>query len=318
MKKIEIMPQVVVYRDILSNDDIDFLMNEIRQSEKDIVDLETTSPEMSAYFDKHGHQPEKREDGSLIYTWTPWYTFGMRSIWSEPSSKVDQRTQAAGYWLIKNAVVAAHNDYLIKWKDSGRWTYDIKDWDVTKTDDEDDSDHLFLSTMEILKHKIETEREYNIGIHTDWHDHRSSEPGPKQILTYTIYLNDNYDGGEINFIDEEGSKAITYKPKRGDITVFPSGKPYWHGAKAVTSGENKIFIRTFSIYKSRGTKEWMREARNNGATRWVEMENERIKKFIDEGNVGRQLVLPGQEENLSLNTLPLYISTETYIDGREI
>jgi molybdopterin converting factor small subunit len=78
-----------------------------------------------------------------------------------------------------------------------------------------------------------------------------------------MYLNDDYEGGEIefrlfdglyhemktedsNFIDLKNNKTIegfNYKPKAGDIVIFPSDIPYYHGIKKIVKG-NKLLIRT--------------------------------------------------------------------------
>lgn len=317
MNKIKIMPQVTVYKDMLSESQIDFLMKEILESQKEIQEIEKTAPEMSAYFDLHGTQPKDREDQTLIYTWTPWYTFGLRSIWSDPRDSRNKKEHVEGYNIIKNIIADVHDDYMNDYKENGRWTYDISDWDIMAPENEDHT-NMPLSTFEILQHRLNKEEDYTIGVHTDWHDHRKDEPGPKQILTYTIYLNDEYEGGEIDFVDEETDHVIAYKPKKGDVTVFPSGKPYWHGARAVKSDPSKIFIRTFAIYRSPGSKEWNNGIKVNGVTQWVAMQNEIIKDYIDKGNVGRQLVFPGQEPKEDANLVPLYVKKETYIDGRTI
>lgn len=317
MNKIKIMPQVTVYKDMLSEEQIDFLMNQITESQKEIKDIETTPPETSAYFDLHGPQPEDRQDQTLIYTWTPWYTFGLRSIWSDPRDTRNKKEHVEGFNLIKNTIAAVHEDYVNDYKDSGRWTYDISNWDILAPENEDHS-NMPLSTFEILQHRINTEEEYTIGVHTDWHDHRKDEPGPKQIFTYTIYLTDDYEGGEIDFVDEAEKHIIVYKPKKGDVTVFPAGKPFWHGARAVKSEPSKVFIRTFSIYRHPGSKEWNMGVKVNGATKWMGMQNEIYKKYIDDGNVGRQIVYPGNVPQEDANLVPLYVTKETYIDGRTI
>ena len=48
-----------------------------------------------------------------------------------------------------------------------------------------------------------------------------------------IYLNDDYEGGEIYF----PNLNFTYKPKKGDAIIFPCNtENYDHGVKEVTSG----------------------------------------------------------------------------------
>jgi hypothetical protein len=311
------MPQVTVYRDILSDDQIELLLNEIRISQKNYQEMEKTDPSLSTYYDFHGPQPQNRDDGTLIMTWTPWYTYGLRSVWSNPYDIKNKKEHISGYNIIKNAIAEAHFDYLSDYKDSGRWTYDIKEWDILAPEDEE-GNNMPLSTFEILQHRLNLDQDYTIGVHTDWHNHRLDEPGPKQILTYTIYLNDDYEGGEIDFVDEENNKLIVYKPKKGDITIFPSGQPYWHGARAVKSEPSKIFIRTFGIYRHPGSKEWNTGLKLHGIKNWIDKENERVKDFADKGNVGRQIVFEGESPNIGNNLLPLYIKSEEYIDGRGV
>jgi hypothetical protein len=83
-----------------------------------------------------------------------------------------------------------------------------------------------------------------------------------------MYFNDDYEGGDIEYrlFDKhfthfriEGDTMIctdtneivpgfNYKPQAGDIIIFPSKLPYYHGVKKVTKGQ-KLFLRTFWSYK---------------------------------------------------------------------
>jgi predicted 2-oxoglutarate/Fe(II)-dependent dioxygenase YbiX len=107
--------------------------------------------------------------------------------------------------------------------------------------------------------------------HTDFHQPKGDEPGIKPGITVTMYLNDDHEGGEISYrIFEgkdtehviEGTKLIptipydkpidefTYKPKAGDIIIFPSNIPFYHGVHKVTKGF-KYFVRTFWMYNKK-------------------------------------------------------------------
>lgn len=318
MNKIKIMPQVTIYRDVLSDDDINLLLSQIIESQDQVIDAKQTTPEESAYLDYHGLQPQKRDDNTLIYKWTPWYTYGLRSIWSDPEDiNKNKKEHVDGYNIVRSAIKKVHDDYLEDWRAKGKWPYKIDNWDFDAPE-KPDASNMILSTLEVLQHKLNLEEDYTIQVHTDTHDHRKQEPGPKQIITYTIYLNDEHEGGEIDFVDEENKKVFVYKPKRGDITVFPSGRPFWHGARAVKSNPPKIFMRTFSIFRYSGSQEWKYGASSHGIALWMDIQNEKIKNVIDEGNVGRQLVYKGQEPNLSKIVKPIFVESEEYIDGRKI
>ncbi len=109
--------------------------------------------------------------------------------------------------------------------------------------------------------------------HTDYIISERALPGWKFFLTCTTYINDDYDGGDICFYIN--GNFINYKPKAGDIMIFPSTLPYYHGVKTIKKN-NKFFIRNFIQYPFNGTKEWLSNQRQYGAARWADMERERL------------------------------------------
>lgn len=111
--------------------------------------------------------------------------------------------------------------------------------------------------------------------HTDYIISERDMPGPKFFLTCTTYLNDDYVGGEIEFLMD--GKQYPYKPDSGDILVFPSIEPYFHGVKTITSGE-KFFVRNFVSYPYDGSPEWLEKQKYYGAVKWAQMERERVEK----------------------------------------
>ncbi len=58
--------------------------------------------------------------------------------------------------------------------------------------------------------------------------------GPYYTCTVSavVYLNDDYDGGELDFIRHN----LSIKPKAGDIAIFPSNFVYEHESKSITEG----------------------------------------------------------------------------------
>jgi hypothetical protein len=77
----------------------------------------------------------------------------------------------------------------------------------------------------------------------------------RSYLTFLIYLNDDFEGGETKFYypEEEGSKALVVRgiiPQRGSVLVFPQGNTasLLHEGSAVTKG-TKYVVRTDVLYK---------------------------------------------------------------------
>jgi hypothetical protein len=83
-------------------------------------------------------------------------------------------------------------------------------------------------------------KKYNTGIGMGPHVDKYSGKDKKSTLSMVIYLNDDSEGGEIEFANQ----GILLKPKAGSIIVFPPGKPYMHESKKVTEG-NKYMIPLF-------------------------------------------------------------------------
>lgn len=77
----------------------------------------------------------------------------------------------------------------------------------------------------------------DMGKHVD-----SEDPTDKShpVVSGVLYLNDNYEGGEIYFPEQE----IKIKPKAGSMIMFPSYRPYFHHPLAITKG-NKYMIPFF-------------------------------------------------------------------------
>jgi hypothetical protein len=112
--------------------------------------------------------------------------------------------------------------------------------------------------------------------HTDYMPEDAESPGDKFGITGVLYPNDDYEGGEIAFrvVQKDDSiKEIVYKPKAGDLIVFPSGPPYFHGVKRVY-GAPKYITRLYWMYHFDGTDTWHGLAAKYG-DRFQEMEKNR-------------------------------------------
>ena len=75
-----------------------------------------------------------------------------------------------------------------------------------------------------------------------------ADHGPTYVSTISavIYLNDDYEGGELIF----PRFNLTIKPKAGDIVVFPSTFIYEHSSEQIISG-NKYAVVVMTDYNDR-------------------------------------------------------------------
>jgi hypothetical protein len=330
MNKFEIMPQVVVYKNKFDSKELERFFNLLLKYEDDTSNIAEINPTESATKNYHGEAPVERSDGNPIHHWTKWYSYGTKtniSLNKNINNLDDEELKFIYYFRDKiyYQVLESFNDYKIDWQKTEDWPEYVESWEMHNpiADEPQRDKNVYMGIMEVLKHKIiSKDKEFAIQFHTDTHGHRRIEPGLKQLVTFTIYLNDNYQGGEISFLNEleEEPKVITYKPKAGDITVFPSGNPYWHAALPVTDGVNKTFIRFFANYNYEGSTEWHKSIEKYGKENWMEIYNLKIPKILNSGFNDRQVVKEGNLPNPNITGYVINIKKENdlYIDGREL
>ena len=122
--------------------------------------------------------------------------------------------------------------------------------------------------------------------HSDYQREKGYAPGYKFVITCTIYFNDDYEGGEVDFL--MGNKLVKYKPEAGDLLVFPSGHPdylteegipYLHGV--MPSYKNHKFLSRMYWQKyEKGTDEWYAKEKEFGKEVWESMQPELETKFL--------------------------------------
>jgi hypothetical protein len=238
--------------------------------------------------------------------WTDWYTFGKiadgpsfkdlnfdtfptEEQWEDHKLHKDSETNQTHYfenqisslfYYITKLYAEEKNIILDNWAEDG--------WNIAK----------YVPNIE--KHK-----DYVMMHHTDYQREFAYNPGLKFAITTVFYLNDDYEGGEILFriLDEDNPLSIkeeySYKPSEGDVLVFPSGPPNYHGVKAVTSGE-KYIIRNYWRYEYSGHPLWLKLQEKYGEDIWRQLEEQRLKFNRDSKNV--EIV----------NNIPFWVEFEEY------
>jgi Rps23 Pro-64 3,4-dihydroxylase Tpa1-like proline 4-hydroxylase len=71
----------------------------------------------------------------------------------------------------------------------------------------------------------------HMGPHVDWNEFNSDIR-----FTIVVYLNDDYEGGEIYFNNQD----VKIKPQAGSIVMFPSKLPYLHESLNITKGRKML------------------------------------------------------------------------------
>ena len=286
-------------------------------------------------------------DGFLIEKWNDWYVFGSKSKFADPrqeknpvkwiSDLDDIHTDA--HLKVKNVIDVCIKDYVKKYLDHNESSYPkYVDFSTMEKGDvveglegmpivtcDTTGDPIFRdatngwtqSSYDLLKHNPETDREYAIGWHTDRPKGLDNSPGPKSILTVTIYLNDDYDGGEVSFLKEGVDEVIVYKPKAGDIVIFPSCEPFHHAAMPIKSNISKYFIRHFLTWSYEGSIEWNNSAKKFGIDQWIQMEHERVSSENIFGKGRKHVILPGGRDDFDKKSMPDPFYSESQINGED-
>jgi hypothetical protein len=233
---------------------------------------------------------EKNPKGSMIVDWKDWYVFGIET--SNFSNEIDDSDRVKKEKLyIKNI-----NDvfYLVT-KDYAKQT-GIEFIQKKVKSSEETLQEPFVDLWKkmgpsICKYFPNSGISDNMAMnyHTDYQFAREERRGYNFFITATMYLNDNYDGGEIEFFIN--NTIIRYKPKAGDVVVFPAGDPkfltkegsqYIHGVRKVFNGE-KYFIRNHWNKYFDGSPEWHANLKKYGLEKWQEIEKQKEKEDYKNG-----------------------------------
>lgn len=236
--------------------------------------------------------------------WTDWYTFGTMANGTGFKINFDN-FPTEEEWNNKKISQESTGFYNL-----GNFETEINDlfYTTTKLYIEENQtlfDNWIYQGWNIAKYTEHPEDEYAMQHHTDFQRDIAYAPGEKFGITAVFYLNDNYDGGEVmfRFLDSEDINSVkedyVYKPNAGDIVVFMSGHPHYHGVKAVTKGE-KYIIRTYWRYDYTGHPLWIKLKEKYGQEIWTKMEEDRTKFNRDPKNIK------------IINNIPFWKSFEEY------
>jgi hypothetical protein len=84
------------------------------------------------------------------------------------------------------------------------------------------------------------------GAGTHFNIHADHGPAYNCTVSAVIYINDDYEGGDLKFPRLDG---LVYKPKAGDIAVFPSNYIYEHASLPMESGTKYCVVVMTDINK---------------------------------------------------------------------
>ena len=258
------MPKVMVYRDSIP--DIDQIFKIIQESEL-LNDNDLLIEPWAQWDEDNGILSKIAKESHLLG--------------NKNGSVLEQQQYVRD--TLTNTITDLSKDYLSMWKDVGTWEY------------VESFENLERSALDLLKYnQTDNRKSLAMNYHTDNKGYTADRRGYKQILTFTIYLNDDYEGGDISYINEEDQILVTYKPKKGDVTIFPSGYPYFHGVKPV-SKNNKYLARTFLLAWYPGSAEWIENEKKYGPEEWAKIDSEDEYKKWESHEYDRLPLLVGEE-----------------------
>jgi hypothetical protein len=233
----------------------------------------------------------------ILSPWTQWSHFGeylnpifknmshslsisqIRNIKTKNQKQEEQKL--AILELYENFYLSTQ-DYILK----NNVEFDINKTIINKVGTE--VNEWKITGPSIAKYKTTIEDPIAMTYHSDYIREPIVSPGYKFAITALAYFNDDYSGGEIDFI--VNGEAYMYKPEAGDFLIFPSGHPdiltkdnsvYIHGVMPA-KGTNKILSRMYWTKYSVGDDLWFKKEKEFGKEVWESMQPDIMQKFRDE------------------------------------
>jgi hypothetical protein len=234
------------------------------------------------------------EEDGLFNPWTQWsefgeylnpllrdipYSFNLEDIKQLNTKTVKQEEQKLAIIELFENFYIATQDYITK---------NNVDFNINKTLINREGETLKewkVNGPSIARHRIDREEPIAMTYHSDYIREPVLSPGYKFAITALAYFNDDYDGGEIDFV--VNNEAYKYKPVAGDYLVFPSGHPellmsensiYLHGVMP-TKNNSKYLSRMYWMKYSIGEDLWFEKEKEFGKIAWDEMQEEMMTEF---------------------------------------
>ena len=205
-----------------------------------------------------------KEDTYMMKKFHNWGQYGMMTEIDSSSfhdftsgyfdpGEPEEVKQKAVFEKLYSAYQFIKKDFMIKYGSSNIWPSHYNKVDLFN--EGINTKIAFLKYDHAMSKVVESDKfEFNFtAFHSDYFEQDMDTPGYKLIFTSMIYLNDDYDGGEICFWD--GEKLIGYKPEPGDVIVFPSCEPFYHGVLNIKNND-RYAIRMNYCAISDGSKEF--------------------------------------------------------------
>jgi hypothetical protein len=266
LEPIELYPKIFVYKNLFK--DIDKTLEVLKDDSED----------------------------ALFSPWTKWSHFGeyMNPLFKdythtmsiEDIKKIETKTEKEE--LQKLTVVEIFENFHLATQDYISRNNVVFDKNKTITNREGELFNQWTTNgPAIARYRTDMEDPLAMTYHSDFVREPIVSPGYKFAVTALSYFNDDYEGGEIDFVVD--GEAYMYKPEAGDYLVFPSGHPniltkdgkvYLHGVMPA-KGEKKYLCRMYWMKYEIGDEQWFDKEAEFGKDVWREMQTDIMQKFRD-------------------------------------
>jgi hypothetical protein len=232
----------------------------------------------------------KNPDGLVDYyeklnNWESWYAFGYQS--GEEAPEDGTRLVTEKFPTVEDWAPTLNKVPQNPYRDEIHYSF----LDISKLYMEHTNTSLpeweYFSGWRVAKYVEDVDHAQNSKLsmthHTDYEQNREGQPGHKFGVTAVYYPNDGYEGGEISFrVTDPGTfnikKEILYKPTKGDVVIFPSTDPYYHGVRRIWK-KPKYIIRLYWQWEDKtGSVEWNSLRKKYGNEKFEALEAQRLKR----------------------------------------
>jgi len=235
---------------------------------------------------------KEENEETLFSPWTEWSEFGeyLNPLFKQniKDNNIEEKliTNSAKQEEEKLAVLEMIKNFNLATKDyMKKNNVEFSDTEFIKNSDGENVPLWRMSGPNIARYRTDRESPLAMTYHSDYMRKPVRGPGYEFAITALTYFNDDYEGGEIDFLVD--GEAYMYKPEAGDFLIFPSGHPdiltknksvYLHGVMPATKTK-KYLNRMYWMKYYPGDQEWFEKEKEFGKDVWKEMQTKMVQEF---------------------------------------